>query len=390
MRTLPLSLGFVPLVDAAPLIVAHELGFAEEEGLALTLNRAPSWSTLRDRLALGQIEAAQMLAPVPVAMALGLGGTPSQLDALSVLSVNGNAIGLSNALVQKLTENGPLPGFMDAKAAGTALATLDGPLRVGVPYPFSMHTELLHYWLASSGFNTSKALDIRIIAPPHMAEALAADEIDAFCVGEPWGSITVAQGGGQLLLAGAAIWNFAPEKVLAVRHDWAAAEDNLTGRLMRAIWRAGHWLGDPINRSTVADILAWPEYLNVSAEILERALSGKMLTRPGGPNHPVPNMLEFFDGAATFPWKSQAAWIGTRLAARFGLDRAQSAKTAAQVFRPDLYRRHLAPLNAPMPATSAKCEGALKFATPATSANGALILGPDRFFDGHIFDPDHP
>ena len=96
MRIQPLTVGFMPLVDAAPLIVARELGFAEEEGLGLTLQSGPSWSTLRDRLVLGQIEAAHMLAPVPVAMALGLGGISTPLDALSVLSVNGNVIGLSN------------------------------------------------------------------------------------------------------------------------------------------------------------------------------------------------------------------------------------------------------------------------------------------------------
>ncbi|MBO9407758.1 ABC transporter substrate-binding protein [Shimia sp. R9_1] len=390
MRTLPLSVGFMPLVDAAPLIVAHELGFAEEEGLSLHLQSAPSWSTLRDRLVLGQIEAAHMLAPVPVAMALGLGGVPTKLDALCVLSVNGNSIGVSNALAAELSAKHPLPDFLDAAQAGQALANLGRTLRVGVPFPFSMHAELLHYWLASSGLNTPEALDMRIIPPPLMAQAIAADEIDAFCVGEPWGSITVEQGGGRLLLAGAAIWNFTPEKVLAVRRDWAQAEDDLTGRLMRAVWKAGRWLADPAKRSTASDILAWPEYLDVSAEILDRALSGQMLTHQSAANHCVPRMLEFFDSAATFPWKSQAAWIGTRMAARFGLDRAQSAATAASVFRSDLYRRHLAPLGAVLPAASEKCEGALAHPTAMKATNGPLTLGPDRFFDGRIFDPAHP
>ncbi|MFY0616561.1 ABC transporter substrate-binding protein [Shimia sp.] len=390
MRTLPLSVGFMPLVDAAPLIIAHELGFAEEEGLALNLQSAPSWSTLRDRLVLGQIEAAHMLAPVPVAMALGLGGVPTQLDALCVLSVNGNSIGISNALASELSAKGALPDFMDADATGKALADIGRTLRVGVPFPFSMHAELLHYWLASSGLNAPEALDMRIIPPPLMAQAIADDEIDAFCVGEPWGSITVEQGGGRLLLAGAAIWQFTPEKVLAVRREWAQAEDDLTGRLMRAVWKAGRWLSDPSRRSTASDILAWPEYLDVSAEILERALSGQMLTRPRGQHTTVPRMLEFFEGAATFPWKSQAAWIGTRMATRFGLDRAQSAASAATVFRTDLYRRHLASVGAIMPAASEKREGALQAPTSTAADGGTLTLGPDRFFDGRIFDPALP
>ena len=124
MRTLPLSVGFMPLVDAAPLIIARELGFAEEEGLALNLQSAPSWSTLRERLILGQIEAAHMLSPVPVAMALGLGGLPTQLDALSVLSINGNVIGISNALADEIASLGATPDFLDAQSAGQALPAL--------------------------------------------------------------------------------------------------------------------------------------------------------------------------------------------------------------------------------------------------------------------------
>ncbi|TCL00444.1 NitT/TauT family transport system ATP-binding protein [Shimia isoporae] len=390
MRTLPLSVGFMPLVDAAPLIVAHELGFAEEEGLALNLQSAPSWSTLRDRLILGQIEAAHMLSPVPVAMALGLGGLPTQLDALSVLSINGNVIGISNALADQLSNAAKTPDFLDATAAGQALAGLKAPLRVGVPFPFSMHAELLHYWLAASGLNTAQALDVRTIPPPLMADAIATGEVDAFCVGEPWGSITVENGGGALLLPGAAIWQFAPEKVLAVRRDWANAEDDLTGRLMRAVWKAGRWLGQPDKRTTAADILGWPEYLGVSTEIIERAFSGDLLINARGKSRHVPRMMEFYDGAATFPWKSQGAWIGARMAARFGLDRAASATKAAAVFRSDLYRRHLGPLGADLPAASKKLEGALSGSTTAATDSGHLILGPDRFFDGQVFDPSHP
>ncbi|KPA23588.1 Nitrate transport protein NrtA precursor [Shimia sp. SK013] len=390
MRTLPLTLGFMPLVDAAPLIIARELGFAEEEGLALTLQSAPSWSTLRDRLALGQIEAAHMLSPVPVAMALGLGGMRTQFDALSVLSINGNVIGISNALADQLDAAGSIPDFLDAKAAGAALARLKKPLRIGVPFPFSMHAELLHYWLAASGLNTAQALDVRTIPPPLMADAISSGEVDAFCVGEPWGSITVENGGGTLLLPGAAIWQFAPEKVLAVRHEWATSEPDITGRLMRAIWKAGRWLNQPDKHATAAEILSWPEYLGVSAEITERALSGNLLINARGRSRHVPQMMDFFAGAATFPWKSQGAWIGARMAARFGLDRAQSATKAAAVFRSDLYRRHLGPLGADLPAASEKLEGALSEPTRAATDSGTLILGPDRFFDGQVFDPDRP
>jgi two-component system, oxyanion-binding sensor len=250
-----LHLAYVPLLDAAPLIVADALGFAEEEGLHLSLTAAPSWASLRDMLVLGQVDAAQMLASLPVAMALGLTRTPGRLEALSLLNINGNVIGVSQALADKMRASGYLFDFADAAQAGKALlAATTQTLRIGVPFAFSMHAELLHYWLDAS----PDRYDIRTIPPPRMAEALAAGEIDAFCVGEPWGSVAVDRGVGTLLLPGCAIWAAAPEKVLATRAGWAEAEPYLTGRLLRAIWRAGRWLGQPENHMMAAEVLAPP------------------------------------------------------------------------------------------------------------------------------------
>ena len=386
MRTVSLNVGFMPLVDSAPLVIARELGFAEEEGLDLSLQGAPSWSTLRDRLALGQIEAAHMLSPVPIAMALGLGGMATRFDALCVLSINGNVIGISREMAQDLKANGTRLDFLDATKTGQALSALNKDIRIGVPFPFSMHAELLYYWLDSIGLPSPQGLDVRTIPPPLMSQAIAAGEIDAFCVGEPWGSIAVENGHGELILPGQSIWQFAPEKVLAVRHDWAEAEQDLTGRLMRAVWKAGRWLEDPTKLSTIAEVLSWPEYLGVSAEIIERALSGRMVISQRGETRRVPRMVGFFEGAANFPWKSQAAWIGNRMATRFGLDRVQAAKAASDVFRSDLYRKHLATTGAEMPGASQKVEGAISVPTAVASKAGTLILQPNRFFNGAIFD----
>ena len=154
--TVALRLGFVPLVDAAPLIVAEAMGFAEEEGLALDLVAAPSWSTLRDLLAVGHVAAAQMLAPVPVALALGLGGT-ARFEVLSVLNLNGNAVGVSTAVAARMQGH----DFMlsDARAAGLALLEAAGQgLRIGVPFAFSMHNELVRYWLEGLGHGLPKGL----------------------------------------------------------------------------------------------------------------------------------------------------------------------------------------------------------------------------------------
>lgn len=388
MSLAPLSAGFMPLVDAAPLIVARALGFAEEEGLALDLHRAPSWSTLRDLLAFGSVEAAHMLSPVPVAAVLGLGGAPVALDALMVLSLNGTAVGVSCALAGRMRDAGHDFGFDDACKAGRALIAAGGSaLRIGVPFPFSMHAELLNYWLASLGLRVPQEISVRTVPPPMMAEAMAAGEIDAFCVGEPWGSIAVETGVGELLLPGSAIWSQAPEKVLAVRRDWAEAELDMSGRLMRAVWRACRWLSDPVNRTTASEILGRPDYLDVSAEVIERAMTGDLVISPSGEERRVPQFLEFSAGAANFPWRSQSAWIGRQMAARMGLDRDVGAEATRSVFRADLYRRHLAQAGAELPAASEKVEGGTLTPTELASVQGRVILLRNRFFDGQIFDP---
>jgi two-component system, oxyanion-binding sensor len=377
----PLSLGYVPLVDAAPLIVAHALRFGAEEGLDLTLHPAPSWAALRDMLAMGQVQAAQMLAPLPVAMALGLAG-PARFDALSTLNANGDVIGVSATIAVKMRANGYAFDFTDATAAAHALrAAAPTPLRIGVPFAFSMHRELVAYWLGADPI-------IHTVPPPRMAEALAAGEIDAFCVGEPWGSVAVDRGAGDLLLPGSAIWGFHPEKVLAVQAGWAEADPDLAGRLMRTIWRAGRWLGDATNSMMASEILSGP--LGVTADIIERSLTGQMVISTTGDERYLPHMIAFHDGAATFPWRSQAAWIAVQLARRHGLDPGAAADTARAVFRTDLYRTHLAPAGADLPGASEKLEGALTMPTPVASERGRMILPPDRFFDARIFDPAHP
>lgn len=386
--TFTLPTGYIPLVDAAPLIIARALGFDEEEGLHLDLKQAPSWSALRDYLALGQVEAAHLLAPAPIAAALGLGGSPQPLEVLSVLSLNGNVIGLNPDLAAKMRSNGYCFDFKDARAAGEALLALDRPLRVGVPFPFSMHAELLFYWLEALGLPDDKRPSIHTVPPQLMAEAMAKDEIDAFCVGEPWGTMSVENGVGELLLPGQAIWKSAPEKVLATRHGWADRHPDLAGRLIRTLWRAGRWLGQSANMTTCAEILSRPGHLNMSPHLIDRALSGQMVISQRGEQRLTDRFVVFFDGAATFPWQSQAAWIGAQLARRHGLDPIKASERARPVFRSDLHRKHLSQVTRGLPGASAKVEGALQHDSALGSESGELILPSDSFFDGRIFDPE--
>lgn len=384
--SVPVPVAYLRLVDAAPLVIARELGLAEAEGLDLDLVSAPSWSVLRDMLNTGAVDAAQMLSPLPVAMALGLGGAPGSVEALQVLSVNGNAIGVSDALAARM---GPVT-FGDARGAGAALlaAAKAGPIRIGVPFPFSMHMELLRYWIEGCGDAPEGAIQVRTVPPPMMAEALAADDIDAFCVGEPWGSDAVDRGLARLILPGRSIWAFAPEKVLAARTGWAEREPAVAGGLMRALHRAAAWLSQPDNLSTASDVLARPDMLGLPAETVERALRGRIAVDGGGTRHDVPGFLELHRGAAAFPWRSQGAWIADRLARRHGLDPVAAQAAGRRVFRSDLYRLHLGALAPDLPGASEKLEGAMAGPTPVASRRGALTLMPDAFFDGAIFEPN--
>lgn len=387
MRTVSIPVAFMPLVDAAPLIVAAELGFAEAEGIALDLIAAASWSSLRDMLAFGRVDAAHMLSPLPVAMAMGLGGVATEISAVSILSVNGNVIGLGKPLAERLREDGYVFDFTDPARAAEALAKVRRePVVFGVPFPFSMHAALLQYWASASALGAG-SVEIRTVPPPLMANALAAGQVDAFCVGEPWGSVAVEEGTGALLLPGRSIWNFAPEKVLATRTDWAEMEPDLLRRLMRAVWKAGRWLGDPNTRATASDLLSRKAYLDVSPELIDRALSGQLTISSRGEQRQVDGFLEFHHGAANFPWRSQARWIARQLDAFFGNGTAYDADKIARVFRADLHRMHLGDLNNNLPGASEKVEGAIRHAMPVASAGGGLTLLPDRFFDGQIFDP---
>ncbi|MEM6662028.1 MAG: ABC transporter substrate-binding protein, partial [Pseudomonadota bacterium] len=169
--------GFLPLVDCAPVVVARELGFAAAEGIDLELHAQPSWSAIRDRLVFGELHAAHMLSVLPVVMSMGLGAAADRIDALSVLSVNGNVIGAAPHLAEKMMSIGVDRNAGQAAAVGKALiAASDGPLRIGVPFPFSIHAELLYYWLSALGLEAPGDLNVRTVPPWQMADAVSSNE----------------------------------------------------------------------------------------------------------------------------------------------------------------------------------------------------------------------
>jgi len=370
-----LDCGYVALVDSAPLVIAQELGFAADEGLELNLVQQPSWSALRDMLALGHLDAAQMLSPLPIAMTFGRSGVPKDVDALMVLSVNGTVFGLSEQIAAKAGS----PTFGDPKALLHSLKEADiTSLRVGVPFHYAMHRLLLSYWASTA---PDLQIEVTTIAPPRMVDAVADGVIDAFWVGEPWGSVAVHRGVARLLCAGRHIWGYAPEKVLAVRRSWADANADHTRALMRAVFHAARWLDTEKNKPLAVEILASSAHLNLPPELIDPAIGGLIIPHRGAAPVQIDRFLSFHRHAAHFPWRSQAAWIAQHM----GLQPPDIARAKA-CFRSDLYRQNLGPIGADLPGASEKIEGAMIHETAVASSRGHMILAPDAFFDGKTFD----
>ena len=391
-----LTLGFMPLVDCAPLIVAGEKGFAAAEGLSLSLARETSWANIRDRVMLGHFDAAHMLGPMPIASTLGIGHVETPMIAPFSLGLGGNAITLSPVLFAGLVIAG-VDGAPGPREVGEAFARAvarrrdqgKAPVTLAVVHPFSGHNYELRYWLAATGTDPDNDVRITVLPPSFMVNAMLERQIDGFCVGEPWNSLAVEAGAGVIAVTKSALWRQGPEKVLGLRADFAERRPDELAALLRALYRAAEWAGRIENHAELADMLAAPRYLGVPAEIIGRALSGRLIRVADGAPEPAPDFLAFHAHAANFPWQSHSLWFYSQMVrwgqVAYSPALAQKARAA---YRPDLYRAALAVTGIDLPRASAKVEGALEVETPVASRNGAMALGPDGFFDGRLFDPD--
>jgi len=393
MTTERFRIGFLPLVDAALPILAHELGFAEEQGVAIDLVRDVTWAAVRDRLLYGHTDAAHMVAPLAIASSMGRDRPAVPMAVPFVLGLNGNAITFSTALGEACTlgeELGdPVAVGAALKAVADARAAAGQRLRFGVVHRYSSHNYMLRYWLAGVGIRPDVDVEIVVTSPPFAADALAAGEVDGICVGEPWNSIAVDRGVGRIALATAQVWRRGVEKVLAMRADTAAARGDATLRLIRALHAAAAHFVDPETAGDSAAILARPAYLDAPVDAVLRAITDRIRVVPGGAPIDYPDFMFQYREAANFPWRSQAAWLYAQMIRWDGRGYdAGEAAIAAGTFRPDLYRAALAGSGAPLPGASSKLEGALGGPIGAGSTQGRLMLGSDRFFDGRSFDPD--
>jgi len=311
-----LRIGFIPLVDAAALIIAVDKEFAADEGLTIDLIREVSWSNVRDKLNIGVFDAAHLLAPVVIASSLGIGHVKVPLVAPIMLGLNGNAITVSPQLYDALASAAE-GDLADPNISAKALVRVvrerrrnrAEPIVFGMTFPFSTHNYQLRLWMAAAGVQPDEDVRLVVLPPPYMVDSLASRQVDGFCVGAPWNSLAVELGVGRILHFGCEIVARAPEKALAVRAAWAANRAEIMPALLRAVHRAAEFVNDAGNRDEVAALLAAPHRLGVAPELVRATIAGELRTTLGGPVRSSPYYMVIGRDGATRPDPAHAAWL---------------------------------------------------------------------------------
>jgi two-component system, oxyanion-binding sensor len=352
-----LRVGYLRLTDSAPLIMAQELGFYQRYGLQVELCREASWANVRDKLVTGDLDAAQMLAPLPMATALGVGGMQADVITGLALSLNGNGITVSPSLASAIVDNGGRPGE-DAASTAVALAEYirsrpgEQPLTFAAAHTFSCHIFLLRHWLRAGGLNPERDVRIIVVPPEQMVDSLARGAIDGFCVGEPWNSVAVQDGVGAVQATGYDIFNNGMEKVLGVTEQWHQSFPGSHLRLRLALMEACNWLASTSNRIQAAAVLADKSYLDRAIAELLPSLSGQFVFSKDGPALDLPHFHVFGRFQAGFPWHSQGEWLLQEIGEMVGRDLSAEEVTlqVQRCFRTDLYREAASYLHMPCPS----------------------------------------
>ena len=330
----PLRVGFVPLTDCAPLVLAHELGLFSKYGLAVTLSREIGWATVRDKIMQGELDAAHALAAMPFAGTLGLGSLKCDCVAGLVLNLNGNAITLSRDLW--------LRGVRDAKSLRHEIDRCRGRrvFTLGVVFAYSSHNLLLRQWLATGGVDPDGDVRIVVVPAPAMFENLKSGNLDGYCVGEQWNSVAVHAGLGWCAATSTQLAPRHPEKVLLVRRIFAEQRSAEHLALIAALIEACAFCDQPENREQVIATLAQPKYLNVPADRLRGGLIGQF-NYGHGRLESLPDFQVFSRHEANEPTPAKAAWVLRQLP-QLGADAAASPSlpgSLARVFRADIFQQ---------------------------------------------------
>ncbi|WP_084398836.1 CmpA/NrtA family ABC transporter substrate-binding protein [Henriciella aquimarina] len=389
MASRTVRIGFIPLSDAAPLIIAKHEGLFEALGLEVTLSREHSWARIRDKLAVGGLDAAHLLSPMVVASALGLSPMPGPLATAFAFNLNGNGITVSNALFKAMQAHGP-DAFEGHPVSADALryVALDRlekgqpPLTLAMVYPFSSHNYLLRYWLGAAGLHPDRDVRLIVVPPPDMVRLCEADSIDGFCVGEPWNTLAQHTGIGHRIVAGADIWPAAPEKVLGVKATWMEENAETHLLLIRALLRANQRLMTEDGRRAAAQLLSEEQYIGIGTSHIAPSLTGSE----------GPEWCSLYDPTfATFPWLSKAIWTALQMVRWGQLTEPVGIEGAVErAFRTDIYRHAALLEHIPSPAIDSVIEGGSKQPRKLMNGKTQITLPADHIMDGKPFNPALP
>jgi nitrate/nitrite transport system substrate-binding protein len=400
-----LKLGFIKLTDMAPLAVAYELGYFEDEGLYVTLEPQANWKVLLDRVITGELDGAHMLAGQPLGATVGFGTAAHVVTAFS-MDLNGNGITVANDVWAAMKKNVPLgadgkvvhPIKADAlKPVVDSYRAAGKPFKLGMVFPVSTHNYELRYWLAAGGIHpgyyasgdASGQIDadvlLSVTPPPQMPATLEAGTINGYAVGEPWNQQAVVKGIGVPVVTDYEIWKNNPEKVFGVTAEWAAANPHTHVALIKALIRAAMWLdaNGNANREAAVTMLAKPDYVGADRAVIAASMTGTFEYERGD-KRPVPDFNVFFRYFATYPFYSDAVWYLTQMR-RWGQiaerkDDAWYDATARSVYKPDIYSEAARQLVA---------EGKAKQDDFPWTSDGYRAPTSD-FIDGVTFDAHKP
>jgi len=329
----PLRLGFVPLIDAAPLIMARELGLYQKYGLQVQLSREIGWATIRDKVIFRQLEAAHALAVMPVVATLGQGCVACDCVTGLVLNLNGNAITLTNELWGM--------GVRDAASLRKVIELRRGErtFTLGVVFPGSTHHYLLRQWLLAGGIDPDVDIHLVVVPAPSMLTSLRNRNLDGYCVGEPWNSAAVSEGLGWIAATSIQLAPRHPEKVLMVRREFDEQHPEEHRALIAALLEACAWCDQPGNREELARVLSRRHYVNAPFEVLRDSLQ-HTFDFGQGRSETHPEFHIFNQGDANLPSAKKAAWVMNHLlplSSRLPAV-APSPATMARIFREDIFQ----------------------------------------------------
>ena len=337
-----LRLGFMPLTDCAPLIVAEMLGLFRKHGVKVELSPHHAWAAMRDKISIGQLDGGQLLAPMPIAASLGLVGVARELAVVSTMSCQGNSITLGEALLQEIRDFSPdLSGAHPLPAAALAEVIFRrrerrDPVVLAVVYPFSSHAYLLRHWLTSVGVDPEKDVVLRAVPPPLIADELAEGRIDGFCAGQPWGSRAVDLRSGRIALGTGDIWPNHPEKMLAVSESALQnAPDQVTG-LVAATLQAGLFLSDKANIRQAAKWVHYYALPQVPLSVVEQSFAARL---PYGPDEAERDFASSqFAPALTCPHPEHAHWWLSQMQRWGHVPESFDPGLIERLWRPDIWR----------------------------------------------------